>query len=94
MGCQRLGRKNIIGVVLNGADENELSGSQYYGYGYGDSVEASDPSFVCQYFLTAFQIAKFLADGDKHDRGVGGTHLPLLRRFHCQSRLYIARFAG
>jgi len=38
--CQQLRRKNIIGVVLNGADENELRGSHYYGYGYGNSAEA------------------------------------------------------
>jgi capsular exopolysaccharide synthesis family protein len=37
--CQQLGRKNIIGVVLNGADENEVHGSHYYGHGYGDSAE-------------------------------------------------------
>ena len=38
--CQHLNRKNVIGVVLNGADENEMHGSQYYGYGYGNSTES------------------------------------------------------
>jgi protein-tyrosine kinase len=38
--CQHLKTKNVIGVVLNGADENEMHGSQYYGYGYGNSTVA------------------------------------------------------
>jgi len=36
--CQELSGRNVVGVVLNAADESELYGSAYYqryGYGYG-----------------------------------------------------------
>jgi hypothetical protein len=38
--CQQLGGENIVGVVLNGAEQNELYGSHYYGHDHGDSAVA------------------------------------------------------
>ena len=38
--CQQLRGKNIVGVVLNRADQNELYGSHYYGHDYGISADA------------------------------------------------------
>jgi protein-tyrosine kinase len=34
--CQELQKRNVVGVVLNSADESHMNSSQYYaGYGYG-----------------------------------------------------------
>ena len=41
--CQQLRRKNIIGVVLNGAEQQELHGSYYSAYGYGEAPERAIP---------------------------------------------------
>jgi len=38
--CQQLGGENIVGVVLNRAEQNELYGSHYYGHDHGDSAVA------------------------------------------------------
>ena len=38
--CQQLRGENIVGVVLNGAEQNELYGSHYYGHDDGDSAVA------------------------------------------------------
>jgi capsular exopolysaccharide synthesis family protein len=43
--CQQMQGKNIVGVVLNGVEQDELSGSQSYGYGYGISNEATGAEF-------------------------------------------------
>jgi capsular exopolysaccharide synthesis family protein len=41
--CQQLRRKNIIGVVLNGAEQTDLYDSHYQAYGYGDPMETPVP---------------------------------------------------
>jgi protein-tyrosine kinase len=41
--CQQLKGKNIVGVVLNGAEKSDLVDSQYHAYGYGDPTETSTP---------------------------------------------------
>jgi len=46
--CQHLRRKNVIGVVLNGTDEKEMHGSNYYGYGYGDDGRAEQATAWCR----------------------------------------------
>jgi protein-tyrosine kinase len=38
--CQQLQERNVVGVVLNQVEKSELHGSDYYGYGYGNSAEA------------------------------------------------------
>ena len=41
--CHQLRRKNIVGVVLNGAEQSDLYGSHYQAYGYGDPAETRTP---------------------------------------------------
>ena len=41
--CKQLRRKNIIGVVLNGAEQTDLYDSHYQAYGYGDPTDAPVP---------------------------------------------------
>jgi capsular exopolysaccharide synthesis family protein len=41
--CQQLRTKNIVGVVLNGAEKSDLYDSHYEGYGYGDPTDAPIP---------------------------------------------------
>src|SRR6266446_627276 len=38
--CQQLRSKNIVGVVLNGAEKSDLYDSHYQTYGYGDPNDA------------------------------------------------------
>ncbi len=38
--CQQLRGENIVGVVLNGAEQNELYCAHYYGHDHGDSAVA------------------------------------------------------
>jgi capsular exopolysaccharide synthesis family protein len=44
--CQQLHGRDIVGVVLNGVEQGELSGSYSYGYGYGNSADARSLSSV------------------------------------------------
>ncbi|PYT22676.1 MAG: hypothetical protein DMG58_29600, partial [Acidobacteria bacterium] len=37
--CQQLKGKNIVGVVLNGAEKSDLVDSHYHAYGYGEPME-------------------------------------------------------
>ena len=37
--CQQLKGKNIVGVVLNGAEKSDLVDSYYHAYGYGEPME-------------------------------------------------------
>jgi capsular exopolysaccharide synthesis family protein len=37
--CQQLRGKNIVGVVLNGAEKSDLVDSHYQAYGYGEPME-------------------------------------------------------
>jgi protein-tyrosine kinase len=43
--CHQLKSRNVVGVVLNGAEKSDLHDSHYqaYGYGYGDRAEISAP---------------------------------------------------